>query len=142
MLNYCQLPILFIDIAFFNLEDQTGIIRVNCFSKAFKKYGKYILEGAVIKIVGYCKKTYFNEEERLEFTVDAIEVLHQTRKPITFFVKHLGEWTDLYDAVVKKYVSEDGYPFVVYDETTGLFSSGNVFLEKGILQDDRIKSSI
>lgn len=130
------------DIAFFNLEDQTGIIRVNCFSKAFKKYGKYILEGAVIKIVGYCKKTYFNEEERLEFTVDAIEVLHQTRKPITFFVKHLGEWTDLYDAVVKKYVSEDGYPFVVYDETTGLFSSGNVFLEKGILQDDRIKSSI
>lgn len=129
------------DIAFFNFEDQTGIIRVNCFSKPFKSYGKYILEGAVIKITGFCKKTFFNEEERLEFTVDSIEVLHQTRKPITFFVRHIGEWNDLYDTVVKKYVSDDGYPFIVYDETRGLFSNGNVLLEKSILQDERIRSS-
>lgn len=128
------------DIAFFNLEDQTGIIRVNCFSKPFEKYGKYISEGAVIKITGYCKKTFFNEEERLEFTVDTIEVLRQTRKAITFFVKHLGEWTELYDSVVKKYVTEDGYPFRVYDVTTGRLSEGNVLLEKDILRDNRIES--
>lgn len=128
------------DIAFFNLEDQTGIIRVNCFSKAYKKAKDFIVEGAVVKITGFCKKTVFNEEERLEFTVEKLEILRPTKKPITIVVKHLGEWTELYNTVVKKYVSDDGYPFNVYSEMTGLFEKGTVFLEKSILEDERVKT--
>lgn len=36
---------------YFEMEDLSGTIQVNCFTKAFKEYKEYIEEGRVVKML-------------------------------------------------------------------------------------------
>lgn len=132
------------EMAFFKLEDYTGVISVNVFPKAYERNKQFIREGAVVRLSGTCVEEEFNEEIQTKFNVDKIEELKPIRKPITLFVRHLGEWTDEVYPRLKPYLTtNDGYPLILYCQTTGMFRQcEKLYVLKEILDDENFHTEL
>lgn len=125
------------DMAFFTLEDLTGTVNVNCFTKAFEKANKYIAEDAVVKINGQCIKDYdsFTDEEKIKINLDTIESVKEDKPEITLYVPSLMEWTDTIYKKVVPYQIKNGYPLIIYDCLSGQFRKTTLSVSKDLLKN-------
>lgn len=136
-------------MAFFTLEDSSGKIEVNCFTKVFAKFGSLIVEDAVVKISGECieeENIRVNSESDdgleneeviliLKFNADSLEVLKEEKPYIIVFVKSVMDWADNVSEKIKPYLDNTGYPIILYDELTGTFrkTKNEILVNKSIL---------
>lgn len=119
-------------MAFFDIEDKSGRMPVSCFTKAYKKAEKLITEGAVVKIYGHCDAVSDDladtedTDEQKQFIAEQIETVRLNKGTLmmpvsSFAVFHI----DKEDAFRKKYQDDDGFTFLVFDESLDEIRSMN-----------------
>ena len=106
-------------MAFFNLEDKTDSVKVTCFPKAYKEFGQYIYDDAVIVIEGKCKEEeVFNSEDETEKVIDiiAIHEVKRKKRELILYVNDIEEWINNYEKI-QNYKDPDGYNLLVFDKS-------------------------
>lgn len=119
------------ELGFFKLEDQTGIVNVNCFTREFAKYKSKLAEGAVVKIRGYISVDTYNDEQFVKLVVQAAEHLAPTRKEIILRIANKTVWPDVLEKI-KPFFVPNGRPLRVYDELAKKFYSTPYFVSEDI----------
>lgn len=126
-------------MAFFQIEDRTGIVDVCCFAESFKDNHQYIKEDNVIKITGKCieEADSFNDngEKVTKVIVQQIELVEQEKPVITLYVPSLMAWTDTISKQVQRYHDRNGCPMILYDCLFGRFRKTDIFVSKEILSN-------
>lgn len=129
-------------MAFFTLEDKTGSIEVNCFTKAFDNYGSLINnEGKVVIIQGdiFEEESFFKDstqEDNIENT-DTINIelklnmikafnIEPNLPKIIVHVPNLVDWTEKIHGIIRNYRSSSGNPLVVHDMMLEEFRETNI----------------
>lgn len=127
-------------MAFFTLEDKTGTVDINCFTAAYDEFGEFIEDDAVVIVEGRCfEEQAFgdqSEEEEIEMikkiNVKSIKKVKAKDKTLSLHVKSLEKWNDEVANNIQRYITDDGYKLVVYDEMfneyreTGLYVSYDI----------------
>lgn len=122
------------NMAFFELEDKTGVISVACFAEPYKKYGQCIKNDAIVKIYGMVKmdnngrrrngdeQDDDDSDSRL-LVVTTVDVCRK-KKPIIvldvpseqFFFSNIAPY-------IRSDEDEDGFPVVLYSRQNGMMTS-------------------
>lgn len=136
-------------MAFFELEDLTGTIKVNCFTKAYAANREFIAEDAVVMISGEVQVDTFesfksDEDGEGESVTETILVLNANKfsavesiKPrIILEVSSLVEWAEMQDSLIG-YWDKSGNELLVKDNLSGLIRETNKKVSKEILSDGR-----
>lgn len=133
------------DMAFFDLEDRTGIIQVCCFVKAYEEFGTMLYENAVIRTDGnVMKETVIHEDNPDEepeviykISVNSIKQLTKAAKEIILETDSIMTWNDIYDTLVAPYVSENAeYRLILHDRLFGEMRETTVRVRKEILKSE------
>lgn len=114
-------------MAFFTLEDKTGLIEVACFVNEYEKYKSFIEDGEVIKLVASCyveqseeENTDEEVEEVLKLITKEVMVADKIKETICIAIPSLAEWHKIKQDIAK-YFSNKGAKLVVYDEELAEF---------------------
>lgn len=125
-------------MAFFVLEDLTGSIEVNCYTKSFSGYGDFVREeGKVVILEGkvYEEEVISSVDDEEEDSNDDDTVLNVVLKlnmytakivepelpKIILYTKHLFHWDEELQHKVKAYRTGKGNPLVLYDSMMGQY---------------------
>lgn len=106
------------DMAFFTLEDKTGMIEVATFVKTYGKYKNRIAEGNVVKISGICNvKENDDGDEKITFFAETIQTVDEKlpsyiMKVSSYPVFHL-EYEKLF---IEQYGDEKGHELLIFDK--------------------------
>ncbi|MCR5670712.1 MAG: hypothetical protein K6G10_06870 [Butyrivibrio sp.] len=108
-------------MAFFDIEDKSGKISAACFTKAFSKYQNLLKADGVYKFYGkvITEDDGSDEEETksLKFIVEQIAPVNERRGSILMKVSSYAVFhTEEESSFKEKYMEEDGYSFIIYDE--------------------------
>lgn len=102
------------EMAFFKLEDVTGIVKVNCFTIPYSKYKDCIEDGKVVKIKGKIQYDIYNGEQVLKFIAETISVLSPVKKDVVISIKNRTQWLDVQNKI-KPFLRKGGSPLKVFD---------------------------
>lgn len=103
------------EMAFFKLEDATGIVDTNCFTKEYEKFKDLVVDGNVVKVSGYITVDEYNGEQRVKFSVKNMEPLAPTRSDIIITISSRVNWESVMEKI-KPYLKKNGHPLKVYDK--------------------------
>lgn len=120
------------DMAFFTLEDKSGVIEVACFTKQYASFGELLGEGRVVNIRGKVREeeisntdnfsddnapdTNETKETILKISVYEVKTMTPTSKDLMLEIPDIMFWNELYETSVKPYVSPNGkYHLVLHD---------------------------
>ena len=120
------------DMAFFTLEDKTGIINVSCFTKAFSEYGGLIEEGNVVKIFGLVKEEDDGEEVRFILFANKITQLPKRLKKVMISVPDLGRYMEI-TKELESYKGND-FELIIHDQMLGEIRKTNRKVNDEILK--------
>jgi len=126
-INECKLTKRKLDgkeMAFCQLEDPTGIIKVCCFTKVYEKYKNLIQEGAVLSIKGKVQITETHESSEDQFSdkeifAETISNVEPKKHTVLITVQGLHRWAESVYDYVKIYENDNGLPVVVHDAILG-----------------------
>lgn len=116
------------DMAFFSLEDKSGIIQIACFTKAYAEYAELLGEGKVVSIRGKVmeEEVYSSDDESgedvqkeviLKISVYGVKKMTPAEKDICLEISDITIWNDMYTNVIAPYVSETGkYRLILHDK--------------------------
>ena len=126
-------------MAFLTLEDTTGEARCAVFTSAYNTCKMCLEEGTVVTAHGKVMDDGEGEEQTLLFSVDdmhkaAKEKSVYTKTVVLYALFHLKDET----VFRKKYESEDGHPFRIYDKTCDLFRTANYRISEQALRDGAV----
>lgn len=133
-------------MAFFDLEDGTGVISVCCFAESYSNFGKFISENKVVKICGEIKEENDNfnntnndeeEEVKLQLIVKIVEEIPKTLPDVLISVNSLDDWQSNIYPYIKdnNYVSSNGYNLLVMDKLLNEIRICNFKVSQSILRD-------
>ena len=143
------------DMAFFMIEDQTGIIKASVFDVSYSKFGSLIKENVVLKITGNIKKDTYNDTDSYNIVADKIEVVEPNKKPVIIYIEDEFEWVNKILPILPLYRSKVGHKVKVFDISDGLyrnayyaikdsekdtFGDRELTVSLDILEDERIKT--
>jgi DNA polymerase-3 subunit alpha len=132
-------------MAFFQLEDKTEVVDVNCYTKAFAEYGIFVEEDAVVMITGSCnQEDAFNGEEDekvLKVNVTSIEVVKPTRPSVLIHCDDITEWTEIYKKL-EPYKVSDGYTLVVHFRNTNTLQKARFNVSAEFLENKEIRTTL
>lgn len=123
-------------MAFFELEDTTGVISVVCFSNSYSKYQEYITEGSVISIYG---KSEVNETEDSLSRKIFVETIHPIKKKVSTIlisVDNLFVWSESVYSSVKNFADTSGMPAVLFDKENGDLRELDFLVNDSILAEE------
>lgn len=144
------------DMGFFNLEDQTGIIQVTCFTKAYREFGELLSEGKVVEIKGkvmaeeiYTAENAEEEEDdaketsvTLKLNVYSVKELQPASKMLVLRIRNILEWNSIFRKDIAPFVSTEGKYRLILQDTlfnevreTGLRVNARI-LNKETLRND------
>lgn len=120
------------DMAFFELEDNSGSIKVNCYTKCYAKYKGLIQENKAVKIDGFkiekqlafgAEQTEENadDEDIYEYVISSptsITNITTGTKQYRLEVKNMIEWQEKYLPMLSPYEEKCGYQIIIYDKLT------------------------
>lgn len=138
-------------MAFFDLEDGTGVISVCCFTKAYEKNKGMIEEGKVVKIKGSIKEKNDDfislEEENdisFELWVDTVYNLEKSLPDLLISVDSIENWMkDIYPYINKQgYKTQNGYKLFIMDNLFNELRVANFEVSQGILKDKKLNPII
>ncbi len=109
-------------MAFFTLEDNSGMIDTACFTDSYAKYGSMIEEGRVVEITGTVNQDYdeYEEAETLQLVVGEVKKAPRKKGRIALSIPSMIEWEDISKKLEPAY-SKDGDELVIYDEELSEF---------------------
>ena len=130
------------EMAFFDLEDKTGIISVACFADTYEKYGQCIRDDAIIKISGKVKSEkreqatggdgIFEESETRQLVAYKVELCRKKKPSIVIAIPYSGFFEDCIAPYLGAYESEDGRPVLLYNGQTGTMEEFDKKYSEGI----------
>ena len=133
-------------MAFFQLEDKTETVDVNCFTKAFAEYGIFVEEDAVVMITGACnEEEAFNSDEGEKInkvSVQTIEVVKPTRPSILIHCEDVAEWTEEMYSKIEPYKVSDGYTLIVHFRNTNTMQKAKFAVSHDFLSNGDIRTSL
>ena len=127
------------NMAFFTLEDKTGLVEVCCFASQFKRYGSLLEEDVAVKVRGTCQIENNNEEDPEDITckiiADSIIVLKERKNAVVLYINSVMEWADCIRPQLNQYIDKDGCPLIIYDKMMGIYRKTKLFVNKNILEN-------
>jgi DNA polymerase-3 subunit alpha len=137
-------------MAFFDLEDGTGVISVCCFTKAYEKNKEMIEEGKVVKIKGSIKEKNDDfmsediEEISFELWVDTIYNLEKSLPDLLISIDSIESWVKyVYPYIDKQgYKTQNGYKLFIMDNLFNELRVANFEVSQGILKDKILNPTI
>ena len=130
-------------MAFFTLEDKTGMIDVNCFSAAYDEFGEFVEEDSVVIIEGRCfEEQAFGDQSDEEtetikkINVKSIKKVKAKEKTISLHIPSLEVWNDEISKSIQRYITEDGYKLIVYDEMLNEYRETNLYVSYDIVYNN------
>lgn len=127
------------DMAFFNLEDPTGVIGINCFVESYKKYRHLIADGSIIKIIGKgTEEENFNGDGTSvpKITVKNIFRCRPQKPPvlISYADSNIGRKHVLPEIMKNKDL--DGHRVWLHNSMTGEIKETDEFVNERIINTD------
>lgn len=127
-------------MAFFDIEDKTGIIHVCCFVKKYAEYEEKIESDTIVKLSGNVINDIdeMSGEIEVSFVLDSIKELTPDLPDIRMNIKGMLEWNEIYKELVKKkYITNQGHPLVLYDSLLGEFRRTKLYIDDSILKNTK-----
>ncbi len=115
------------EMAFFNLEDYTGTIGINCFTKKYEQFSKYIKEGNVVEINGI-----IFDDEAVKITVNSISKIRPIKNPLYVSIPQKSDLDSLID-IMNGYVNEEGHPVLLHYQDSGNLEYINMTISKAFM---------
>ena len=135
-------------MAFFDLEDGTGVISVCCFTEAYSKFKKFIEENKVVRICGRIEEDNddFNadsdngDEVKLKITVKMMEELQKALPDVLISINSLEDWiNDIYPYIKNNnYIIDNGYTLLVMDNLFNELRVCDFKVSQSILRDKKL----
>lgn len=130
-------------LAFFTLEDQTGTVKVNCFTNQFEKYGDVLDNDVVVLLKGTLKVSdeKNSDESTYEFTIgknNGVQIVRKKLSPYTVVVNGIDGWVKKDREIIYQFSNPNGHPILVYDTDTGKISRTRINVSENILEDHRL----
>lgn len=133
-------------MAFFDIEDKTGIIHVCCFTQQFKKSFEYLGEDKIVKLFGFAdleddNNNDNNDEDKdneptLQFIMNRASELKPDLEEIKIFIPSIIEWNGILEQIKnKKYITTEGHPLRIYDQLNGEYRKTKFYVKEEILSD-------
>lgn len=126
-------------MAFFDLEDKTGIIHVCCFVKKYEEFGEKIDSDMVVEITGNVinEVDEMSSEMEISFILDSVKEIVPDLSEIRMNIDGMLEWNRMYqDLRRRKYITNQGHPLVLYDNLFDEFRRTKVYVDESILKDN------
>ena len=127
------------DMAFFTLEDLTGTLSVNCFTKAFEEYGKLAKEGNVVKIyrITSMEEDFSGSDDEIQtITVRSMEICRSRKKHIFISVKDQSTYEEYIKKKLLFFSDDGGHPIYLHFCDTGDIVVPDYYLNSDILETE------
>lgn len=124
--------------ATFKLTDKTGSVSVCCFTEPYKTYKTLIDDNAVVIIQGNMKR----DEKYTQFITKSMKEPKLNIPPIVVAVKDIDDWMERVRKIVVGYTAENGNPLMIYDEMMDEFRSTDLYVTKGLLQNENLRAKL
>ena len=110
------------NMAFFTLEDHTGMIDTACFTDSYAKYGSMLEEGRVVEITGNVNRDYddIEETETLQLVVGEVKKASRKKGKVVLSIPSVVDWPKLNKCIESAYAA-DGDELEIYDEELSEF---------------------
>ena len=118
-------------MAFFKLEDKSGIIDVAMFTKAFKKYGDMLKEG-VFAIEGDVSIEEDGDTVKKQIFLSSLRPVERRQHKILIEAPII-EWNNIRNQILP-FVSESGLPVVLFETILGEFRESTIKVSSDILE--------
>lgn len=132
-------------MAFFDLEDKTGIIHVCCFTKAYAKYQEKLDKDEVVQISGFLntETDEISGEEETQIYMDDMNVLNPDANAITIFIRDMLDWNKTLEKIREQgYIEEEGHPLLIHDKLNAEFRKARLYVSEDILEDNQFEARI
>lgn len=129
-------------MAFFDLEDKTGIIHVCCFTKAYEKFQEVLEEDLIVRLIGQVNSETDeqSEETSMQIYMEGISPIHPDLEEIMICIRDMTEWNkELKNIRRTSYIEQEGHPLVIYDLLNGEFRKTRYYVSEKILTDDHFE---
>lgn len=125
-------------MAFFDIEDKTGIIHACCFTGPYDRFQELLGEDQIVELFGFVNVEVdeMSEEPELQFIVDSVKRIVPDLDEIAIFLNDLLDWNKARDEIIEKeYMTDGGHPLLVYDKANGEYRKTRYYVSEGILND-------
>ena len=131
-------------MAFFDLEDKTGIIHICCFTKAFDNFQLLLEEDAVLKISGNVNIEENEEDgsQSFEIYMEKAEEVIADGPRITIFIDNIFKWNEVINNLKNKKYFSSNHPLVIYDRNEGIFHNTTFYVKDDVLEDPMFDAEI
>lgn len=134
------------DIAFFDLEDKTGIIHVCCFTKTFEKLTEkmFMLENdSCIEVSGkvmidLMKNDDEEEEETFSINMTNARIVNPDLDSIIIAIRDISDYNELVKNI-DKYRTDSGHKLIVYDKLNAECRQTNFYVQEKIKSDEQFE---
>jgi DNA polymerase-3 subunit alpha len=130
-------------IAFFDLEDKTGIVHVCCFTKAYEKFQETLAEDLIVKLIGRVNVETDEQsgETLIQLYMENINPIQPDLEEIIVFIRDMTDWNQKLEETRKAgYIEKEGHPLVIYDLLNGEFRKTRNYVNENILSDKRFET--
>ena len=113
------------DMAFFKLEDHSGVIDVVIFATSYAQYGELLEEGKVLAVTGNIETEYdeYDESEAKEIKkMKACEISNARKKRanVVVTIPSIDQWKSV-NELLKQAYADDGDNVIIYDSELSEF---------------------
>ena len=132
------------ELAFFTLEDQTGSVDINCFTKTYAEFKKFIREDNVIIINGECIEDVDNITDETVYKINAksMKSVEIKKKKIIIEIKSPMDWEDTIKQTIRQFRDKSGMELVCYDLMNCKFRNTGIYVSNDILSVKSLKPRI
>lgn len=130
-------------MAFFDLEDLSGMVHVCCFTESYQQFGEYLEENQTVKLFGMVNQEVdeLSGDAEISFFVESVKILKPDLNEITLFLSDISQWNEnLNEIRKKKLIQPDGHPLLVYDKLMGEYRHTSFYVSKEILKDETFET--
>lgn len=125
-------------MAFFDLEDKTGIIHVCCFTKAYEANEELLEEDQIVKLIGYVNSDMDETtgETEIQVFMDKVKPILPDMDEIHLVLRDMLDWPSTYRVINNKgYLSSEGHPLIIFDKLNSEFRKTRYYIKETILRD-------
>ena len=134
------------EMAFFTIEDRTGIVDVCCFTDCYSRFSDLIREGNVIKVTGSVNEEKRGEDETeetiLKVNVKTITSVKKKTERICIQVSSVVDWVEYARNIALKYRDTNGFELIIFDKSRSEFRRTTLYVSKDVLNDRGISGFI
>lgn len=130
-------------MAFFDLEDKTGLIHVCCFTDAYEQYGDILADDLVVRVTGNVSEDVddMSGEVNLQIFMKKVQILKPDLPMIELVIRSIPDWNETLKAIEeKKYLRAEGHPLVLFDALNGEYRKTKLYVSKDILNDEEFQT--